>query len=430
MKIAATAVSMDAARKYTEVEQQITGFTFNNGGALSRVAVSDFGTRLTSLVSSSTRSTLQAQSTIHRQTAPTVPSLLNNSSRSPGAVSVLSLLTEQTLGQQVTLDDVRTHGPPDPPGIRSGGRPLQIQRAQLSSQTIYSEVEKIAISASGTVETADGREISFEFGYEMQRQTVEVCSISMDASPALFDPIILNFDGSLPFLSDCSFLFDLDADGQEDTVASPGSGCGFLALDRNCDGLINDGLELFGPASGSGFGELADLDLDANMWIDENDPIFDRLLVWMKGENGEDSLLSLQEAGVGAISIAGVRSEFQLESPSGVLLGQIKASGIFLTEEGEVRSLQEVDLATDPSLSPGIMDGEEYEDIEVGQAMESMRGIIALQRFQLRMILARRRMLEASERMALLFDHLHRQPGRPVAAEIVEAETFEQESLT
>jgi hypothetical protein len=42
-------------------------------------------------------------------------------------------------------------------------------------------------------------------------------------------------------------------------------------------GRIDSGSELFGPATGSGFGELAALDGDGNGWIDENDDAFARL---------------------------------------------------------------------------------------------------------------------------------------------------------
>ena len=41
------------------------------------------------------------------------------------------------------------------------------------------------------------------------------------------------------------------------------------ALDINEDGKINDGKELFGTASGNGFGDLAAYDQDNNGWIDE-----------------------------------------------------------------------------------------------------------------------------------------------------------------
>ena len=42
------------------------------------------------------------------------------------------------------------------------------------------------------------------------------------------------------------------------------TGNAFLSLDKNSDGIINDGSELFGAASGNGFADLAKYDEDGN----------------------------------------------------------------------------------------------------------------------------------------------------------------------
>ena len=75
----------------------------------------------------------------------------------------------------------------------------------------------------------------------------------------------------------------------------------FLALDKNGDGRMNDGSELFGTASGDGFKDLAAYDEDGNGWIDENDSIYSQLKIWTKDENGKDHLIDLKDADVGAI---------------------------------------------------------------------------------------------------------------------------------
>ena len=77
-------------------------------------------------------------------------------------------------------------------------------------------------------------------------------------------------------------MFDIDADGEEESISYLQGGSGYLALDKNGDGVINDGSELFGTKSGDGFADLAEYDADGNGWIDENDPIFDKLLIWAK----------------------------------------------------------------------------------------------------------------------------------------------------
>lgn len=89
---------------------------------------------------------------------------------------------------------------------------------------------------------------------------------------------------------DLSDKSDLDADGMEDQISFVLPGSGFLALDLNGDGRINDGRELFGPETGDGFAELARYDEDGNQWIDENDPVFERLRIWTKDAEGRDVL--------------------------------------------------------------------------------------------------------------------------------------------
>lgn len=120
---------------------------------------------------------------------------------------------------------------------------------------------------------------------------------------------------------------------------------GFLALDKNGDGKINDGAELFGPSTGSGFAELAQYNEDGNNWIDENDSIYERLRIWSRDAAGNDYLLALGEKGIGAIFVGSVETMFQLKDPSNTLLGQTMSTGIYLREDGQAGTVQQIDLA-------------------------------------------------------------------------------------
>jgi hypothetical protein len=97
------------------------------------------------------------------------------------------------------------------------------------------------------------------------------------------DPLVINFSGTVAELTERSFSFDIDTDGQTDQIATPING-GFLALDRNGDGTINNGAELFGPTSGNGFSELAAYDEDGNGFVDSGDSVFDQLRIFMRHE--------------------------------------------------------------------------------------------------------------------------------------------------
>lgn len=208
------------------------------------------------------------------------------------------------------------------------------------------EKEKSDYKASGKVQTEDGRDIKVEVNVSMARKKERDTFIAM-SSPLdnLFDPLIINTKAQTSGLSDKKFKFDLDADGKQDEISMTKSGSGFLALDKNGDGKINDGTELFGVKSGDGFKDLADYDTDGNGWIDENDEVFEKLKVWSKTENGKDELKCLKESGVGAIFLGAENTEFTIEGEDGVLDGKVRKTGIFLKEDGTAGTIQHVDLA-------------------------------------------------------------------------------------
>ncbi len=198
----------------------------------------------------------------------------------------------------------------------------------------------LEFSSCGKVQTEDGRTIDFSLELsayeEAEAQQIEY---------GFTDPLTLAVGDSVPSLSDAVFAFDLDGDGRKENISSLSSGSGFLALDKNDDGVINNGSELFGPQQGSGYGELGEYDLDGNLWIDENDPIFSQLKIWVGAGSKDARLVSLKEAGVGALSLASVGTAFDMRGKNGELLGRMEHSGLYLKENGEVKSMAEIDLA-------------------------------------------------------------------------------------
>ena len=159
------------------------------------------------------------------------------------------------------------------------------------------------------------------------------------------DPLMINLDTNIASVSDQKFFFDLDADGKEEQISFAGKGSGFITLDKNGDGRINDGSELFGTSSGDGFKDLAAYDEDGNGWIDENDNIFSKLKVWTKDADGNDYLMDLKQADVGAIYLGNADTQFSLKDEQNTLHAEIKKTGIYLRESsGEVGTLNHVDL--------------------------------------------------------------------------------------
>ncbi len=159
------------------------------------------------------------------------------------------------------------------------------------------------------------------------------------------DPLIINIGSNIASVSDQKFLFDLDSDGKKENISFAGEGSGFLALDKNGDGKINDGSELFGTQSGDGFRDLALLDDDGNGWIDENDSVFSRLKVWTKDADGNDYLIDLKKADVGAIYLNNADTQFSLKNDENRLNAEIKKTGIYLKEStGAAGTINHVDL--------------------------------------------------------------------------------------
>lgn len=210
----------------------------------------------------------------------------------------------------------------------------------------YEEQEYTSYTTQGTVKCADGREISFNLNMEMSRSFQEYYEENyMSVQASLCDPLVINLDGNIADLSDQTFFFDIDGDGVLDEINQLAAGSGYLALDKNGDGIINDGTELFGTQSGNGFADLAAYDTDGNGFIDEGDEIWDKLKIWTIDENGNQQLVSLSEKGIGAICLQSAETNYSLTDDNNNVKGVIRRTGIFLYENGAVGSVQHVDVA-------------------------------------------------------------------------------------
>jgi hypothetical protein len=158
-------------------------------------------------------------------------------------------------------------------------------------------------------------------------------------------PIVLSFDGApVRYQTDASAAFDLSG------VASlatdwPTASTPWLALDRDGNGSIDDGSELFGSmtrlAGGAraknGFEALAALDANGDGRLTAADPAFAHLVVWADADGDRRSapgeLRSLASLGVTAIDLAyrtearcdargnceGERASFTYQDASGAL---------------------------------------------------------------------------------------------------------------
>lgn len=132
-------------------------------------------------------------------------------------------------------------------------------------------------------------------------------------SPILLDTAGDGFDLTGP---EDGATFDLNADGRLDRISwtKGGTDDGFLALDRNGNGTIDDGSELFGsvtpqsPIAGpNGFNALLPFDIDHDLAITPADPIFGELKLWIdanhNGRSEQGELSTLRTFGIKSISL-------------------------------------------------------------------------------------------------------------------------------
>ena len=232
-----------------------------------------------------------------------------------------------------------TQAPASAPPTLANGEP---NRTVQVSEASY-EQEQLAFVANGQVTTADGREITFDLGFALNYQKLQL-SERLTSSSALKDPLVLNLEGLVPGFTSARFEFDLDADGSSESLTQLANNSAFLALDRNGNGQIDDGNELFGARSGNGFAELAALDDDGNGILDDADSGFASLRLY----RSDTALLTLGDQKIGAIFLNAAATPFmhlggdqgaQGESPA-----VLRQTGIYLTEDGKAGTVQQIDL--------------------------------------------------------------------------------------
>lgn len=258
----------------------------------------------------------------------------------------------------------------------SGSGSLSVTASRYS---FYSMSETRMFAASGSIELDGGESVDFTLSLRQQQSLSYEYSESLKiVERPMTDPLVINFGSAVSSLSDSLFEFDLDNDGDNERLARLNSGSGYLVFDRNGNGKVDDGSELFGPQSGSGFAELAAFDDDGNRWIDANDEIFSSLQVWVQTADGSDELRSLEEVGVRALYVDGASDNFTMTNSQGIPLGQVKATGLYLTTNGEVRTVEEIELADQQEVeAPSAEELLAGDGGEVGPGGEAMANRIA-----------------------------------------------------
>ncbi len=153
------------------------------------------------------------------------------------------------------------------------------------------------------------------------------------------DPLILDLDGDgiETTTLENGVYFDHAVDGFKELSAWVGEDDGMLVLDKNQNGIIDDGSEIFGDnyikldgsKATSGFDALSDFDIngDGKITSDEFGDI--RIL------KGDGSLLTLQDAGIQSINLSFTNKNNKKDDVGNIQ----KSAGTFLKTDGSTGTL-------------------------------------------------------------------------------------------
>lgn len=343
MIIQSSAVQMHSARKYTRFSQTFVGASAQSIGITPGGSLSFSGSKEDTKGGANTSLKSQLFNPGQMKSANVGKLKTSEALKSFAQIQeeTISYLMRLFFGKSSIFASSGSMGTSMASGIGFRSETVDITTAQT-------EVEQTSFSTSGTVITADGRELSFQVDVAMSRSFTQYTSKRMEVltTTQFCDPLVINLNANAAEITDQKFFFDLDMDGHAEAISQLAQGSGFLALDLNQDGKINDGNELFGARSGNGFADLAKYDSDGNGWIDEADEVFDKLLIWSKDAYGKDVLCGLGQAGIGAIYLGNASTEFSLNSlMDNTTNARVRKTGIFLYENGMAGTIQHVDFA-------------------------------------------------------------------------------------
>jgi len=216
-----------------------------------------------------------------------------------------------------------------------------LRRTLMPDQVAAEEAEAPPSSDSAPVSEPPPITVQASDFEQVVAQRQMELNVTVNAEPQKTDPLVLDmasngFSSSGP---SGALRFDLDGDGKRERISLPTGDDALLALDRNGNGRIDDGRELFGDQHGAanGFAELGKYDDNADGRIDSQDSVFARLSLLRFDAQGRQSSQSLSQAGVSTISLQARDVKIALGA-----YDQIAQLGRFEFEDG--RSGQAADL--------------------------------------------------------------------------------------
>jgi hypothetical protein len=176
---------------------------------------------------------------------------------------------------------------------------------------------------------------------------------------ALGSPIVLDLNGNGITTQSVSngVKFDIFGVGQQVNTGWVSGGDGLLVMDRNADGAVNGGAELFGQGTtlangakaANGYAALTELDSNSDGVLNASDAEFSKLEVWVDtnsdGVSQSGELQSLASLGITSLSL---QAQSSTTTDNGNLLGLVSN---YTTADGATHEMADVWFQTNAAPS-------------------------------------------------------------------------------
>ncbi|HYH06332.1 MAG TPA: hypothetical protein VEK11_04645 [Thermoanaerobaculia bacterium] len=198
-------------------------------------------------------------------------------------------------------------------GPTSGAFYVTSYSDMVSAGTQYEHCYRAEIYATGSQGASQGA------GSHRACAPAATTCVDFTCNPG--SPVIISLRGDYALTSPADgVLFDLDANGVVERIAwtSPSRDIAFVARDRNGNGRIDDGSELFGDytrltnglRAANGWEALAELDGNGDQIVNASDAAWQELLLWSDanhdGHSAADELVPLASS-----AITGIETQYR-----------------------------------------------------------------------------------------------------------------------
>jgi len=219
---------------------------------------------------------------------------------------------------------------------------------KIEVSTISQQKQQLNFSMQGDF-IIDNQAVNLNYQLTLKSEYRTESNVEMTAA-ALKDPLIIQFgEHSIGNIIGYQSL-DINNDKQTDNLPIFSGDVGYLVYDKNNDLQVQNGSELFGPTTNNGFAELAMLDSNNNGFFDQHDDSYQQVYIWQPSQQNSQTqiapqnLISLSQAGIKAISLNAIATQFNFRSNQGEIDAQLTQSSFAITNNNQAMGVHQIDV--------------------------------------------------------------------------------------